>query len=159
MVSVPASVHDPQRIIANFGPVPLIGLAPGRFVTVRRDVQTWQTIEGTNGEFKRRKARRRSGTFEFVFRGSAPINRLLSVLLQVDENTGGVFQSISVADSLNGGLFSGTNAYIQNYPEKIYSGKEVDTIWTFRCEDLKMTFPGTSLESLGIRLFDNQILS
>ena len=52
----------------------------------------------------------------------------------------------------------GRNAYIEQYPEKMYGTNETDTSWRFRCEDMKLTFPGASLETVGIRVFGEELL-
>lgn len=145
---IPSSVYDPRRVLVTFGPVPLLGRAPGRSISGRRDVPTWSSVTGTNGEFVRRRSRTKSGTIEVTLRGTAPVNRPLGILAKVDEKHGNIFLLLAVTDTLNGGLLLGTKAYIETYPEMNYSTTEGDITWRFRCEDLDMTFPGVSLETL-----------
>lgn len=151
MSSIPPTAYDPRRIVITFGVVPLLGLAPGRFVTIRRDAATWSTADGTNGEFKRIRSRKKSGTVEVILRGTAPVNRLLSVLAKIDERNGGIFAPLAVTDTLNGGFFFAKDSYIERMPEMVYSKDEGDIAWKFICPDLDMTFPGLSLETV-IRL-------
>lgn len=151
-MSFTPTVYDPRRVIITFGPLPLTGLAEGRFVTIRRDVATWSNIDGTNGERKRIRTRRRGGTIEVILRGTAPVNRLLSVLARVDERAGNVFAPLAVTDTLNGGFFFSKSAYIERFPEMVYSKGEGDVAWKFVCDDLDMTFPGLSLETSIVRL-------
>ncbi len=148
MVFIPATVYDPRRVLVTFGPVPLIGRAPGRSITARRDVSTWSTVDGTNGEFRRRRSRKKSGTVEVVLRGTAPANRGLGILAKIDEKHGNIFGLLAVTDTLNGALFLSTEAYIETYPDMSYSTTEGDITWRFRCDDLNMTYPGISLETL-----------
>lgn len=136
----------------TFGPIPLIGLAPGRFITGRRDVATWTSVDGTNGEFKRIRSRKKSGTVEVVLRGTAPVNRVLGILARSDERAGSVFSTLAVTDTLNGALFLSRSAYIERFPEMVYSKDEGDITWKFICDDLDMMYPGTSLETVSLRL-------
>lgn len=152
MVQAPPTVYDPKRTIVTYGPIPMAGYAPGTYVRVTRNAVVYRTITGTNGEYKRIRTRNRSGTVEVTLRGTSPVNRLLSIIAQTDENGGSIFAPISIADTLNGGLFFGRNAYIDRYPAKSYGLNEGDTTWSFRCEDLVMTFPGASAESVAFRV-------
>ena len=58
-IKAPATVYDPRRVIVTFGLLPIRGYAPGRFITARRDASTWSTVDGTNGEFKRFRSRKK----------------------------------------------------------------------------------------------------
>ena len=148
MPFVPASVYNPRRVLVTFAGVPLIGRAPGRSITASRDARTWTSIDGTNGEFKRRRSRVKSGTINVMLRGTAPANRPLGIVAKVDEKHGNIFLPLAIVDTLNGALFLATKAYIETYPEMSYSTAEGDITWVFRCEDLDMTYPGVSLETL-----------
>lgn len=148
MAFVPASVYDPRRVLVTFGPVPLIGRAPGRSITIRRDVPTWRSVDGTNGEFKRVRTRKKSGTIEVTMRGTAPVNRGLGILAKLDERNGSLIGTIAVTDTLNGGLLLSTKAYIESFPEMSYGSAEGDITWRFICDDLDMLYPGISLETL-----------
>ena len=152
MAAVPSSVYDPRRILVTFGPLPLVGLAPGRFVTARRDAATWSTVDGTNGEFKRIRSRKKSGSVEVILRGTAPVNRVLGILANADERAGNVFATLAVTDTLNGALFFSRSAYIERFPEMVYSKEEGDIAWNFICDDLDLTYPGLSLETTIVRL-------
>ncbi len=153
MASIPASVYDPSRILVTFGPIPLIGRAPGKAIDIRRDVPTWRSIDGTNGEFKRVRSRKKSGTVEVVLRGTAPANRGLGILAKIDEKHGTINSfPLAITDTLNGGFFLSTSAYIETYPGMSYSSTEGDITWRFKCDELDMLYPGVSLETLGVRL-------
>ena len=153
MASIPSSVYDPSRILVTFGPVPLIGRSPGKSIDVRRDATTWSTVDGTNGEFKRRRSRKKSGTIEVTLRGTAPANRGLGILAKIDEAHGNLIGLLAITDTLNGALFMSTSAFIETYPGMSYGVQEGDITWKFRCDDLNMTYPGISLETIGVRLF------
>lgn len=154
MASIPASVYDPSRVLVTYGIIPLIGRAPGRSITIRRDATTWSTVDGTNGEFKRRRSRKKSGTVEVVFRGTAPVNRGLGILAKIDERNGTLSSApLAITDTLNGALFLSTDAFIETFPDMVYGQQEGDITWRFRCNELDMTYPGISLETLGVRLF------
>ena len=152
MPALPSTVYDPRRIIVTFGPLPVVGLATGRFLTARRDVGTWSTVDGTNGERKRIRSRNTSGTVEVTLRGTAPVNRALGILTKVDERSGQVFAPLAVTDTLNGALFFSKSAYIERAPDMVYSSTEGDITWKFICDDLKMNYPGLSLETVALRI-------
>ena len=151
-IPVPATVYDPTRVIVTFGFLPLVSVAPGRFVTVRRDVPVWSKIHGTNGELKRIRSRPKSGTVEVVLKGTSPTNRALGILAKIDEENGNLFAPLAITDALNGGFFLSTEAYLEGYPEMSYGQQEGDITWRFICDDLDMTYPGLSLETAIVRI-------
>ena len=150
-VKIPATVYDPRRVVVTFGLLPLRGFAPGRFITVRRDVPTWSSVDGTNGEFKRKRSRKKSGTIEVTLRGTAPVNRALGIIAKFDERSGNVFAKLAITDTLNGGFFFSGDAYIETYPDMVYGQQEGDITWRFRCDDLNLTYPGLSIETTALR--------
>jgi hypothetical protein len=151
-IPTPATVYDPTRVIITFGLMPLIGVAPGRFVSVRRDVPVWSKVHGTNGELKRIRSRPKSGTVDVVLKGTSPANRALGVLMKVDEEHGTLLAPLAITDALNGGFFLSTEAYIEGFPEMSYGQQEGDVTWRFICDDLDNTYPGLSLETTVLRL-------
>ena len=96
------SAYNPERVIVVFGVVPILGYASGTFITIRRDEPVWSSVQGTNGEFKRVRNRTKSGTVELTLRGTAPPNRPLGLLLNLDELSGGIILPLVITDILNG---------------------------------------------------------
>ncbi len=144
--------YDPKRVSVIWGPLPIHGFAPGSFVTVRRNVNLWRQEPGTNGEMPRLQSVNKSGTVTVTLRHTSTANRPLGIFVKADEGGGGMIQPLAVADALNGGLFFGGNAYIDRYPDVSYALNEPDITWTFFCEELDMTLPGFSIETLLSRI-------
>ena len=157
MAFFPPTVHDPTRVVAIWAALPLTGFAPGRFITVRRDAPVWTTVDGTNGEFKRVRSRKKSGTVEIVLRASSRTNRALGIFLKADENSGTIIAPLTITDTLNGSLHFSSRAYIERFPEMSYSVEEGDILWRFRCDEIDMQYPGLSAETLVRSLQSNEL--
>lgn len=148
MALFPPTVYDPKRVVVIWGRLPIRGYAPGRFVTVRRDAPVWTTKDGTNGEFKRVRSRKKSGTVELILRATSPLNRVLGIILKADENSGNIIQRLTISDTLNGSLHFSPGAYIERFPEMNYATGEGDVLWRFVCDELDMQYSGLSAETL-----------
>jgi hypothetical protein len=146
--TIPPTFYDPTRILVTFGLVPLLGRAPGASLKIRRDVPIWTSIDGTNGELKRRRSRKKSGTIDVVLRGTAPANRGLGTLAKIDETHGSIIQPLVITDTLSGALYLSQHAYIEMLPDMNYSTVEGDITWRFKCDELDMSYPGVSIEGL-----------
>lgn len=152
MAVIPATVYDPRRVFVTFGPVILRGYAPGRAITIRRDATVWKPVDGTNGELKRTRSRKKRGTVDIILRATAPTNRALGILVKIDETSGNVLFPMAVTDTLNGSLHFSAKAYIEGFPEMSYGREEGDISWRFICDEIDMLYPGLSAETLVNRI-------
>ncbi len=138
--------YDPRRTILTFGVIPLLGYAPGTFVSARRVSPTWRTVAGTNGEMRRMRRSGTAGVIEATFRQTSEANRILGILHKIDETTAAIIAPLAITDTLNGALQFTVDAYIESYAPITYGTTEPNIVWTFRCDELEMNYPGLSFE-------------
>ena len=143
----PPSLYNPGRVRVFWGGIPLLGFAPGTFLSITRDEPTWKTVRGTNGEVKRIKQSGKSGLIELTLRQSTFANRLLGVMHKVDEEASGIILPLAVADQSGGALAYAPEAFIDKYAALSYGRDEPDIVWSFVCNDLDITYPGFTLEA------------
>lgn len=135
--------YDPAQIIVSFKGVQLQGFAPGTFVRVERDEDTFGEQAGAGGDVVRVRSRNRMGKVTVILLQSSPSNDYLSARAAEDELTGIAYGEISLKN-LNGATIvaGGSDAWIRK-PAQIEYGAEVSNReWVFQVADLDLNVAG-----------------
>ena len=136
--------YDPKKVIITWNAIPLhIGIIAGTFLTLERDVATWSSKVGIDGELGRVRTNNFRGFARFTLRNGSPTNTALSGLLQADEFTGVVVGPMLIVDFSGFTLYASPIAYLEGWPIDKFGIAEGTREWTLICNPL-IPFPAGS---------------
>lgn len=81
------STYDPAQVSAIVAGIPLSGFAPGTFITVEQNEDSFSLTTGPDGDSCRAKSNNRSARVTFTLLQSSAVNDLLSALHNLDINS------------------------------------------------------------------------
>ncbi len=108
----------------------LRGLAPGTFVRVARDADTFSKVVGSDGEVSRAKSADKSGVIELTLLGTSEDNAYLQGLHNTDEQTGTGIIPAKVIDKSGSYIATSTESWILKPAEKEFSNENTNRQWT-----------------------------
>jgi hypothetical protein len=127
-----------DKVILIWNNIPINGYAGDTFIEVERNEDGFTTYVGSLGDVCRTKNLNRTGKITVTLMATAPVNDVLALAAQADEDSGLEFGPILIKD-LSGFLeVSGAEAWVSKRP-KIERAKESGTIqWVFEVAEMLM---------------------
>lgn len=124
-----ATTYDPQKVIATFKGSRLTGFAPGTFITLKRNSDTFTLQVGSDGEVARSASADRSAECEIVLQQTSQSNDILSSAAELDELTKLGTGAFMLKDAGGTTLVSCPDAWVKK-PTDIEFGNELsDRTW------------------------------
>lgn len=133
-----AKTYDAKRVYITFGPVIIVELAPGSFVTAARDEQAFTKQIGATGEGARSKSNNNAGTVKITLMQTASTNELLTALAKLDEVSNQGVYPLMVKDGNGTTLIASPGAWIQKLPDVEFAVEAGTREWTFDTDQLEM---------------------
>lgn len=120
------ALYDPTQVMAVVHGRPISGYAPGTFLEVERNEDSFTLMVGADGETARARTRNRSVRFRFTLMATSPSNDWLSERAALDERTGQGVGPTEVADNLGRTRVHATHTWVVK-PAVASFGTEVGT--------------------------------
>jgi len=114
------ATYDPKDLSVIVGGIPITGFAPGSFVTITYDEDSWALSVGPDGEAVRSKSH------------GAIANQVLSGFRVADEATNAGLVPLQILDRGTGTLHSAEAAWVQKQPDMDYQPEAQPIGWTLR---------------------------
>lgn len=139
--------YDPDGIIVTVNAIPVQGFAPGTFVRVERDEDTFTEQVGAGGDVVRVRNRNRMGKVTITLLQSSPTNDQLSLMHRADELTAPGVVSTGVGQvmvkELNGATVAGgANAWVRKPPQIEFGAEASNREWVIQVADMDMFVGG-----------------
>ena len=136
------ALYDPTQILSIVHGRPIVGYAPGTFVEVERNEDTFALLVGADGETARARTRNRSVRFRFTLMATSPSNDWLSERAEYDERTGQGIGPTEVTDNLGHTRVHAAYTWVVK-PATVSFGMEVGTReWEIEGADADMKVGG-----------------
>ena len=136
-----AATYSPNQISLTLGTYTIKGYAPNTFIDVEQSAKTFELVKGMRGVNSRKRNLDKSLRITFRLLQTHDTNNILTQIHQTDIDTGaGRFAvtltdlSSSEAGSGNGQIIS-QKAFIEGFPDIVYSGSLEAREWTIICLD------------------------
>jgi len=126
------ATYDPKDLSVIVGGIPITGFAPGSFVTITYDEDSWALSVGPDGEAVRSKSNVKSATVELSLMHGAIANQVLSGFRVADEATNAGLVPLQILDRGTGTLHSAEAAWVQKQPDMDYQPEAQPIGWTLR---------------------------
>lgn len=139
----PLKEYDPGEVALTIGVFIITGFAPGTFITVAREAQTYTKTAGADGEVARTKSRNRSGSVTFVLMGTSPSNADLAAILIADENAGTGVTDLMIKDNSGNDLHIAAESWGQKPPNAPYGDELSNREYVWDCADITMISAGS----------------
>ncbi len=136
--------YDAKQVSIIVGVSPLVGLADGSFVTVRRNSDAFNLQIGADGEGVRSKTNDRSGQIEVVLQQGSDSNDLLSELALADEVSNGGVVPVLVKDNLGNSLYAAESAWIRKVPDSEFAKDTGSRTWIIETAQLNVFVGATA---------------
>lgn len=128
--------YDPDGVLVVFNKIPVFGFAPGTFVRVERDEDTFSEVAGAGGDVVRIRNRNRMGTVTITLLQSSPSNDLLSANMVADEATGVAYGEVMVKELNGTTVAGGANAWVKKPPGIEFGAEASNREWVIKVADL-----------------------
>lgn len=137
MAQAPTKTYDPTKIVMTFGAFVISGYAEGSMIECDRNVDTFSTTVGSQGDVVRNKSANRTGHITVNLLQSSASNGAFTAMAMADEAiTSAGIQPVLIKD-LNGlTLWSAAEAWIKKPPAGSFDEKQKDRKWTIDCANL-----------------------
>lgn len=136
---------DPQDIFMSIGEIIIQGgLAEGTFVEIEYESDLFTDVVGSDGVTARAKTNDGRATVKFSVLQTAPVNGLLSALMNVDQSApnGAGIAPLLVQNHRDGSTYFGEEAWIMKRPSVAY-GNEIKVVdWEVRVGNLSFQLNG-----------------
>lgn len=141
--------YDPSQVNMSFRGVPIVGTAPGTFITVEYDEDTFTKQTGADGEVARARSRNRGAKVRLTLMQTSPSNDMLTAAHAEDRLLGTGSGTFNMAELNGTSLVNAPEAWVQKLPS-LERGKELGQVeWTLDCAaaDVHVGGLGTTLAS------------
>lgn len=128
--------YDPANIMLVWNKIPIMGFAPGTFVRVERQEDTFTMAVGAGGDVVRVRNRNRSAKATITLLQSSPTNDLLSAAARVDEKSGAGYGGFMLRELTGTTLLQGENAWIDKPASVEFGADASNREWTITIADL-----------------------
>jgi hypothetical protein len=133
--------YDPANCLIVWNKIPIQGFAPGTFVRVARNEDTWTLTVGAGGDQVRTRNRNKSGKITITLLQSSPTNDLLSAAAKNDEKNGTGFGEFLLRELTSTTIVQGANAWVDKPADIEFGADASNREWTLTVGDLD-TFVG-----------------
>lgn len=136
------ATYQPDFVTVAFAGVPIIGFAPGTFISAVRNNDSWNLSVGSGGDATRAKSGDRSGRVTITLLGSSASNAALSALAAIDERTGASVAPLAVKDLSGADTVIAGTAWIVKPADQEKSNEETNREWIFETDHLEIVSGG-----------------
>jgi len=138
--------YNAKAVVANLGPVPIIGWADGQFINVALNEDTFALTMGTDGFGCRSTTNNYSGRITFTLGQWSPSNAGLKVLWLADRASMGnaPVWPFKMVDGNTGALVVAAHAWVIKPADQGFERDPTSREWIIESENIVMT-PGVSV--------------
>lgn len=140
---VPAQI---DVTVAGF--INIAGFAQGSFVEIRKDISPYQMQSSMDGQTSRTFVYDANYTVVVTLAQSSESNNDLNTLHALDLASQLGKVPLMIRDKSGSTTFFSPSAWIENYPEIVFSGDLESRKWTFKCSDCVLTVGGSGDSNL-----------
>lgn len=133
---------DPGQFVVSFRGNILTGFAPGTFLRVERNEDSFSLVVGSDGEAARARSRNRSGKVSVTLMQTSPSNDVLSAALAIDELGGDGTGALLVKDLSGRTIVEAESAWVTKPPGAEFGNEVGSREWTLETGRLDMTIGG-----------------
>ena len=129
--------YNAKKFLGAFGEANLTGFGPDSFFTLAYNADFTSVQLGADGVTNTRtQSNDRSGTMTFTCMQHAPVNDILSIILQADENSGAGVRPFFARDLTTGSTFAAADCWIQKPPDAEFAAESGVYIWVFASDKI-----------------------
>lgn len=139
-----AKTYNAKEVYITFGPIVITEPAPGSFVTITRDEQSFTKQVGAYGDGVRSKSNNKGGTVTVTLLQTASVNEALSAIAKLDEVSSEGVYPLMVKDASGKTLVESPGAWIQKLPDVEFAVEAGTREWVFDTDQLEMLVGGNS---------------
>ncbi len=135
--------YDPKQQTVVFNGVTIDGFAPGTFIKVSRDEDTYSYQPSNSGGGARSRNPNKAGKFEFTLLGHSPANGLLTAIARRDELTGEGVGEAFVKDRTTAAAYcQAANAWIVKPPDYERQKELGEVTWQIQAMEVDIFHDG-----------------
>lgn len=134
-----AATYSPNQISLTLGTYPITGFAPNTFIQVEQSTKTFEIVKGMRGVNARKRNLDTSLRITFRLLQTHDTNNILTQIHQADIDSGAGRFAVTLTDlaSSEAGLgksqITSQVAFIEGFPDIVYSGSLEAREWTIIC--------------------------
>lgn len=136
-----AATYSPNQISLTLGTYTITGFAPDSFIQVEQSATTFEIMKGMRGVNSRKRNLDKSLRITFRLLQTHDTNNILTQVHQADIDSGAGRFAVTLTDLAsseagNGnGQITSQTAFIEGFPNIVYSGSLEAREWTIVCLD------------------------
>jgi hypothetical protein len=136
-----AATYSPNQILLTIGNYAITGYAPNTFIEVEQSSKSFEIVKGMRGVNARKRNLDKSLRITFRLLQTHDTNNILTQIHQADLDSGAGRFAINLTDLAsseagNGkGQIISNKAFIEGFPNIVYSGSLEAREWTIICLD------------------------
>lgn len=136
-----AATYSPNQIQLQLGGYTIQGYAPDSFIEVEQSAKTFELVKGMRGVNARKRNLDKSLRITFRLLQTHDTNNILTQIHEYDISTGAgrfdvTLKDLSSSEDGNGaGQITSYKAFIEGYPDIVYTGSLEAREWTIICLD------------------------
>ena len=137
-------LYDPQSVIVTFGPNTIKGFAKDSMVEAERNVDSFTTVVGVDGEGTRTRSANKSGKVTIKLMKTSSSNAVLSAISQAHELSpaGLGVLPLMIKDGLGNSLCFAAEAWVVKPPKVDYGAEVAERDWVFETASLNIIEAG-----------------
>lgn len=152
-----AATYSPKQVLLSIGSYQITGFAPNTFIQVEQSAKTFEIVKGMRGVNARKRNLDKSLRITFRLLQTHDTNNILTQIHNQDIETGAGRFAITLTDLSSSeagdgkGQITSQKAFIEGYPDIVYSGSLEAREWTIICLDYeKYQVAGNSSPTLSL---------
>jgi len=123
---------DPKDVSVIAGGLPIVGFAPGSFVSITYDEDSFSLQVGADGAAVRSKSNNKSATINITLMHGAIANQILSGFRVADEAANAGIFPLLITELGTGTVHSAEAAWVQKPPDIDYQTEAQPIPWVLR---------------------------
>lgn len=143
------STFDPKQLIITWGEFRISGFAPGTFVNVERNEDSFTLTVGSDGEGARARSNDNSGRVTLTLLQTSLSNQQLSQALFQDELTCGGVRPLLIRNIKGTDLYQAETSWLMKPSSAGYSSEIEPREWVLESDNLRMNV-GSGIPSPGV---------
>lgn len=123
--------YDPEEVTLTFGGYQAVGWDK---ITIKRNSPTFKFVQGINGKHTRVQTTDTSAIITISIMQTSPTHDVLSRVHAEDIINGSGRLQVTLKDGSGSSLFTSIEAYLEGYPEAVYSDNIEYYQWNIICQ-------------------------
>lgn len=132
------STYDPKDLIIILGSIRVQGYAPGTFVNVERNEDSFALVVGSDGEGARARSNNNSGRATITLLQSSLTNTLFSQQIALDESTGSGVLALLIKDQRGNSLYQAETAWLVKPSAASYGNEIENREWIIETDSMQV---------------------